>query len=466
MNKNVEILIMRILFCWMVLIGTALAEESKGSTNKVNSAEAKAAMSVIQSDEASEAEEVAETVRLSAESTNEVAAAEEESPSILKKMIELVEPKPEEKKGVEPAEEIDPWEAFMPPPDSEFDWIQLTSGEWLKGDFKVLYNNEVEFDSDEMDLQTFDLEDVKRMRTRGMKTIFIQGEGGRRDTEILRGLLEMNDHEVILRRSEHEVVLSRSRVISIAGGSQKERDNWSGKLSVGANLRGGNTETMDINTAANLRRRTAKTRFNIDYLANYSEVQTSDGMGNKNVEETADNQRLNGYFDLFMTSQLYWQIVYAEYYRDPIVNIKNQYSVNTATGYDFIRNSRTEWTFNIGAGYQQTQFDSVQAGTAEQSDTPFGTLGTRLDHEINGDLDLLFDYSARYLNETSGKYTHHMVTTLSYEIFSDFDLDISLVWGRIESPTPGEVDDGLGGTILVTPEQNDYQLIVGIGYEF
>jgi len=32
------------------------------------------------------------------------------------------------------------WDAFVPPPDDKFDWIQLTSGEWLKGELKALYN--------------------------------------------------------------------------------------------------------------------------------------------------------------------------------------------------------------------------------------------------------------------------------------------------------------------------------------
>ena len=41
------------------------------------------------------------------------------------------------------------WDKFVPPPDDKFDWLQLNSGEWLKGEFKVLYDYEVEFDSDE-----------------------------------------------------------------------------------------------------------------------------------------------------------------------------------------------------------------------------------------------------------------------------------------------------------------------------
>ena len=90
----------------------------------------------------------------------------------------------------------------------------------------------------------------------------------------------------------------------------------------------------------------------------------------------------------------------------------------------------------------------------------------RVDHEISGDLDFLFDYSGRFLNEANGTYTHHIVTTLSYELIADLDLDISLVWDRIEDPTSTEEDDGAGGTIVTTPEEDDYQLIVGIAYEF
>jgi hypothetical protein len=46
----------------------------------------------------------------------------------------------------------------------KFDWIQLTSGEWLKGDIKVLYNDKLEFDSDKLDLLELDWEDVKQVR--------------------------------------------------------------------------------------------------------------------------------------------------------------------------------------------------------------------------------------------------------------------------------------------------------------
>ncbi len=397
--------------------------DSLKATNDVEVAEAVEAMAVEKKDKATEAAEVAEVVR-----------------------------RVEEEKADEPQKEVDPWEAFAPPVDSEFDWLQLTSGEWLKGDFKVMYDFTLEFDSDEMDLQEFDFDDVKQLRTRAMKTVFVEGEGGPRDTSVLRGLLVIKDNQVRLLRSEHEVSIPRERVISIAGGKEHERDYWSGMASVGLNARGGNTETVDLTVQANLQRRTARTRFNADYLANYSTAQEID---------TADNQRLSGFLDWFWTSRFYFKTLEAEYYRDPFSNIGGQYSISTGFGYDFIHTPRTEWTINAGVGYQDLRFESVQAGDPVSSDSPFFTTGTRFDYELTGDIDLLYDYSMRWLNEANGQYTHHMLGTISFDLIGDLDLDVSLIWDRIEKPTP--IDDGVD---ITTPEQDDYQMIVSLAYDF
>ena len=37
-----------------------------------------------------------------------------------------------------------------------FDWIQLTSDEWLKGEFIAMYERDLEFDSDELGILTLD----------------------------------------------------------------------------------------------------------------------------------------------------------------------------------------------------------------------------------------------------------------------------------------------------------------------
>ena len=43
------------------------------------------------------------------------------------------------------------------------DWVQLKSGEWLRGELKYVQNKKVEFDSDEMEEQTLKLKDVSKL---------------------------------------------------------------------------------------------------------------------------------------------------------------------------------------------------------------------------------------------------------------------------------------------------------------
>ena len=419
--RFLNIVLSGFLFC-----GFALAEDRVLHTNQVNTAEAVEAMKVEAVEDISETEKIAEEAEIA----------------------EIVR-QDEVKKEMQQPKAVDPWDAFEPPPDAEFDWIQLTSGEWLKGEFKVLYDYVIEFDSDEPNLQEFEFEDVKRVRTRGMKSVLIQGEDSRRDTSTLRGLLEIKGDQVVLRRSEYEVEVSRDQVISIADGRQRERDYWSGMLSIGVNARGGNTETADTTVMATLKRRTSASRFTADYLANYS---------NTGEKETANNQRLSGFYDQFLTAKFYWQVLSAEYYRDPFSNIDGQYSLSTGAGYDIIHTSKTEWGINTGAGYQEQHFVSVEVGKDDSSSSPFATLGTRLDHEVSGNFDFLFDYSLRWLNEDNGQYTHHMVTTFSFDLVKDLDLDVSFIWDRIEKPQAAS-----DGTL---PKQDDYQIVVSLAYDF
>ena len=73
-------------------------------------------------------------------------------------------------------------------------------------------------------------------------------------------------------------------------------------------------------------------------------------------------------------------------------------------------------------------------------------------------LDYGFDYSFFLTNEATGTYNHHLVTGLEFEITSLIDFDVTFVWDRIQDPRPDA--DG------VLPEQDDYRLIVALGFEF
>ena len=341
------------------------------------------------------------------------------------------------------------WEDFNPPVDEKYDWIQLTSGEWLKGDFKVLYDGVVEFDSDELDLLEFDLDDVKELRTKDPQVIRVETGWRSKDKSEDRGVLTILDGEVLLTDGDQQRTYRRKELVAIAPGVERERDFWSGSMSLGITARGGNTETVDSTAMINIKRRKASSRFIADYLGNFSEA---------GDVETANNHRLTATYDWFLTTRLFWRIAGVQYYRDPFSNIDNQYSIATAMGYDLIRGPKVEWDVSAGAGYQQQEFVSVVAPADSTVDTPFFLASTVYDWEVTGSVDFLLEYDLRLMNEVSGTYTHHALAKVSTEFIGDFDLDVSMIWDYIH--TPQAKDDG------TVPKQNDYQLVLSLAYDF
>lgn len=127
-------------------------------------------------------------------------------------------------------------------------------------------------------------------------------------------------------------------------------------------------------------------------------------------------------------------------------------------GYYIIDTSKTEWEVAAGPAYQTTRFDSVEPGQDEREWTPVLMVGTNFDTELTGSIDFIFKYTFQILNDASGTYTHHSVTTFETELTKWLDFDTSLVWDRIENPTPD--DDG------IVPKKDDYYLMFSLGIDF
>lgn len=89
----------------------------------------------------------------------------------------------------------------------KFDWIQLTSGEWLKGDLKVLYDKKLEFDSDELDLLELDWEDVKQVRGHKLHSVRFEGP-----PVVVVGILKIIDDKVFVTTEEKVLEFDRSRL--------------------------------------------------------------------------------------------------------------------------------------------------------------------------------------------------------------------------------------------------------------
>ena len=127
-------------------------------------------------------------------------------------------------------------------------------------------------------------------------------------------------------------------------------------------------------------------------------------------------------------------------------------------GYKLIDTRRTEWQATAGLGVNYVEYDSVDAGEDTNQTSPALTFSTEYEVEVTSWMDYLFLLQVTLLDEDSGTYQHHLLTTLSTDLIGNFDLDVSLIWDRIEDPQQRS-----NGTF---PEQDDYRLMVGVGYEF
>ena len=191
--------------------------------------------------------------------------------------------------------------AHSPQPD-KFDWIQLTSDEWLKGEFIALYDDAVEFDSEELEELRLDWEDVRVLRTaRAVQVRF-------KDQTQVTGRVVI-DASTVRVLGDTEQQFPRAELVSIAPGEPRELSYWSGNITFGFNLRtGNNSDQVEANTVASARRRTVTTRVVLDYVANYN---LTDEIA------VTNNQRANGAMDWFVTARFFVRPIVAEYFRDP-----------------------------------------------------------------------------------------------------------------------------------------------------
>lgn len=329
---------------------------------------------------------------------------------------------------------------WLPPVDG-FDWIQLTSNEWLKGEIIALYNDSMEFDSDKLDILTLKWKDIKQIRTKRYHQVMSNRE------DPVTGSLSMEDGKITVRGRE-TVEIDRDEIVSIATGAAKESDNWRAKISLGVNFREGNVSQLDYSTKWAIQRRTAKTRLALDYLGSISRIDDID---------TTNNHRVSSYFDYFFSKRFFIRPVTFEYFRDTFQNIEHRYTLGSQLGYTLIDTKLSEWDVYGGPGYQVVQFSTVEQGTDQTRKTFTGVLGTKFDTELTDWMDFIVEFNLQVGDEASGGLNTHFVSTFETELTKKLDLDISFIWDRVQNPVPGS-----DGTV---PKQDDFWMTIGLGLD-
>lgn len=334
------------------------------------------------------------------------------------------------------------------PAAKEFDWIQLTSGEWLKGEIKSMYKDSLEFDSDKLDLLEIDWDDVKYLKSYRPSNVNLE------NSEPLTGNLQITGDKVTITDADNVQEFDRFDLISLTPSGDREADLWALKFTLGLNVRSGNTDQLDFNSKFNGQRRTARSRFIVDYIGNISK--TGDGLGDR--IETINNHRVNASTNRYATRYFFYTPLFAEYFRDPFQNIDRRFTAGIGLGYTILDTGRVEWSVNGGPAYVSTKFVSVQPGEDQNIDAGALVFGTDLDTELTSTLDFIFKYKIQASKPESGGYTHHIIATFENELSGSLDFDVSLIWDRISEPATDA-----GG---ITPEPDDYRLTVGVTYTY
>jgi putative salt-induced outer membrane protein YdiY len=361
-----------------------------------------------------------------------------------------------------------PWR----PPDPEadrFDWIQLKSGEWLKGSLKSMQDYSLEFDSEELEWQEFDWEDVYQVRSPHRHEVLLDGTPGegapRRDVVLLpyfneflafsdervkvEGSLHVSRDKVTVQGGEGPIVFDRARLIAITPAGSHEIDYWSGKISIGLTTLTGNTESNGLNITTDLTRRTPATRLALDYLGTMEELE---GV------ESANNHRVTTVFDYWLSRRVYLRAPVLEYFSDPFSNVAYRVTGVVGLGYDIVYRQNLEWDIFMGPGYQRTRFETVETGQTESEDTIVVAIGTSAEADLTKRVDLNLSYTGQFVSEEAGGALHHTVATLEIELTKVLDVDLSVVWDHVSHPQT--TADG------TTPEKNDLRSSLSLGVEF
>lgn len=333
------------------------------------------------------------------------------------------------------------WQRKPPADDASTDWIQLKSGEWLRGRLYGMQNRKLEFESDELDDLEFDWKDIHQV-------VAPQALVSYGDRDSAWGWLRV-DRETVTVTGEDEIKFPRYDLVGIAHGSPRELDYWSGRFNLGVNLRAGNTEQADLVTKVKLERRTPRTHLKLEYFGNYSEV---------SGVETVNNQRATESFDYFLTRRLFVGVPYTEYYSDPFQNIERRLTIGGGMGYYLIDRPKTEWQVFGGPAYQRIRFETVQAGERQEQSTPALVIQSTFETDLTQRTDLELTYQAILANEDSGGLNQHGDITFEIDLTRYLDLDISFVWDRIGSPQASS-----GG---VVPKRDDFRLNLSLAVKF
>jgi putative salt-induced outer membrane protein YdiY len=331
--------------------------------------------------------------------------------------------------------------APLEPEDSKYDWIELNTGEWLKGKIRLIQNNTLYFDSSKLDDLEFDWQDVSELLSGREHTFRFTGR------RIVVGNARMRGQTIRIRSGDQIQEFERSEFVSMTRGSGKELNYWSLRMGLGLSGQSGNTEQLSLNAQLRIARETALTVGLLKYNGNIATQQN---------ELSANNHRAVAAYNIYLTHRLYLIVPSVEVFSDEFQNIALRLTPALGLGYNIVDRKTIRLQAGLAAGYQGTKFLSVEGSDDIDSDV---ALPINIDFDL--DLPKRFEWENNYQVQLVvtdiGKTNQHLSSTFSVDLWGPIDLETSFQWDWVNQPTA----DAAGNV----PEENDFRISAGFALD-
>jgi len=326
-----------------------------------------------------------------------------------------------------------------------YDWVRFVTGEWVKGEIKRMREDTIEFDSDELGLQSIDFADVAMLHSPNINTYVFDGRVS------ATGLAVITAEQVVVQTEEGTRVFPRDNLENIISGGEREKDWWSMLLRFGLTLNRGNTDQLTYDIFFNTKREAEITLLDLSYNGTFGRTD-----GERNV------QRHLGEFDfkVFLSDRWFVAPLFGQLLNDRFQNIRFRATPATGVGVHLIDEPNVKWDFQTGVGYQYLRYlDGAFSTRGNPQHDVFIPLFTYADFDITDDVDFTVSWLTNLVVTEVGNTNHTGRADLAVELTDIIDLNLSFLFLRTEDPAPPA--DPADPPI----EKNDYQLVAGISLE-
>ncbi|MEM7135813.1 MAG: DUF481 domain-containing protein [Myxococcota bacterium] len=323
-----------------------------------------------------------------------------------------------------------------------FDWVRLTSGEWLKGEFRWMRDKDFEFDSNDLDIITKEWEKVDQLHAPRVHTYAFTD-----DSDIV-GRAVVTKDQVLIETVDGVITRPRSELLAIVDGGRRERDWWYVRLGAGFSGSLGNTNQSSLTSNFELGRADTRTVSKVTYEGT---------VGYADREEVV-NRHLGGVdVRVYLSHRFYVVPFTAEFFNDRFANIRLRANPGAAGGVHLFDTDKVEWDLEVGFGYQFLRIIGTVEGIDNPQNDAFIGLRSDWDLDLTSILNFELEWQTYLVVTTIGNTSHQGTAKVSIEFSDIFNFDVSFLFFRTEQPLPRS-----DGTV---PQKNDYQLIIGVSLE-